>query len=71
MLIESASQRNTLCLCAVLLSLSCSDEERETGCCENNDLPFRVERLAFHDKMNVSYLFTINMLFRIRLFFVL
>lgn len=38
-------------------------------CCENdNDLPFRIERLEFHGKMSESYLFTINMLLRLRLF---
>lgn len=57
-----------MCLCAILLSLSCSGEERGAECCENdNDLPFRIERLEFHGKMSESYLFTINMLLRIRL----
>lgn len=70
--LKCISKKYCVCLFAVLLSLSCSGEERGTDCCENdNDLPFRVERLQFHGKMNVSYLFTINMLLRIGLFFVL
>ena len=58
-----------MCLCTILLSSSCSGEERGAHCCENeNDLPVHIERLEFHGKMSEYFLFTVNMLLRIRLF---